>query len=244
MANNLKLDLQMADELNKLRQRVAELEAKETELERAEKELRESQRSLSTLISNLPGIAYRCRNDQQWTMEFISLGCLDLTGYSVDELTGNHKTSFNEIIIPEDREAVRETVTQAITVRQPFKMNYRITTKDGGNKWVWEQGRGVFLEDGTLAALEGFITDITERKKVEEALAFEQTLMLALMDNIPDAFYFKDLQSRFIRVSKATAVKHGLESPQQMIGKTDFDFFVKESAQLKYDEEQEIVRTV
>ena len=85
--------------------------------------------------------------------------------------------------------------------------------------------------------------DITERKQAEEALAQEQSLMRALMDSVTDQIYFKDLQSRFVRISKSQADRFGLSDPTQAAGKTDFDFFTEEHARPAYEDEQEIIRT-
>ncbi len=131
--------------------------------------LRESQRTLSTLMSNLPGMAYRCRNDRDRTMEFVSDGCSGLTGYSPDDLVGNRQVSYAQLIHPDDKEYFWSEIQDALTEKIPFRLTYRIKSLSG-TKWVWEQGRGVFSSDGELMALEGFITDITERMLAEEAL--------------------------------------------------------------------------
>jgi PAS domain S-box-containing protein len=85
--------------------------------------------------------------------------------------------------------------------------------------------------------------DITERRIVEEKLAQEQYLMSSLMDTLPDYIYFKDTESRFIRINKNLAQSFGLNDPSQAIGKTDFDFFTNEHAQQAYRDEQTIIRT-
>jgi len=85
--------------------------------------------------------------------------------------------------------------------------------------------------------------DITERKRSEEALIHEQDLMAALMDNIPDHIYFKDLESRFFRNNRAHLLSFGLHDADLLNGKSDFDFFVHEVAQRQYEDEQEIIRT-
>jgi PAS domain S-box-containing protein len=85
--------------------------------------------------------------------------------------------------------------------------------------------------------------DINENKQVEETLSFEQYLMHALMDNIPIQIYFKDRDSRFIRIDKGSAMSFGLSDPRQAIGKTDFDFFTHEHAQQAFDDEQNIILT-
>jgi len=127
----------------------------------------ETQKQFAALLGNLPGIVYRCRNDEHWTMEFISKGCHDLTGYLPDDVILNKAVSFNSIIFPEDRDHVRRSILENIRLSQPFTIEYRITKADGKIRWVWENGRGVFDGRDTLLYLEGFITDITEQKHSE-----------------------------------------------------------------------------
>lgn len=134
----------------------------------AEGELRESQRALGTLMDNLPGMAYRCRNDKHWTMEFVSEGARALTGYTAAELVANRTVAYGKLIRPEDRQAVLQQVQDALNARSSFRIVYRIRPAAGPEKWVWEQGCGVFSGDGQLEALEGFITDITEARRAEE----------------------------------------------------------------------------
>jgi PAS domain S-box-containing protein len=134
----------------------------------AEQELAESQRTLSTLLSNLPGMAYRCRYDSLWTMEFVSEGASELTGYSPSDLILNHKVAYGNLILPEDRDHVWERVQAAIEKQESYRMIYRIETANKEIRWVWEQGRGIFDVKGELTALEGFITDISERIRAEE----------------------------------------------------------------------------
>ncbi|MGQ9631470.1 MAG: PAS domain-containing protein [bacterium] len=97
------------------------------------------------------------------------------------------------------------------------------------------------------AALEGasknLQDEIAERKRAEEALAWEQYLLHTLLDNIPDHVYFKDTESRFVRISRALAHWFGLSDPAQALGKTDFDFFTEEHARQAYEDEQRIIRT-
>ncbi|MBA2606038.1 MAG: GAF domain-containing protein, partial [Acidobacteria bacterium] len=134
---------------------------------RVEEALQENERVTSTLLNNLPGMVYRCLNDEHWTMEFLSNGCPDLTGYLPGEIIGNNVISFQQIIHPDDRISVRSNVQATLREKKSFQLTYRIRTKEGNEKWVWEQGQGVFSAEGELLALEGFITDITERKRAE-----------------------------------------------------------------------------
>jgi PAS domain S-box-containing protein len=139
------------------------------EHKQAQEALQESQRRLTTLIGNLPGMAYRCRNDANWTMEFVSEGALELTGYPSGDLVDNEKTAFGELIHPDDRKAVWDEVQAALREDRPFQLTYRIVTPQGV-KWVWEQGQGVSTPRGEIVALEGFATDITERVTAQRNL--------------------------------------------------------------------------
>ncbi len=134
-----------------------------------EKALRESQRRLMTLFSNLPGMAYRCRNDQDWTMEFVSQGCYLLTGYQPEDLIGSKHRTYTEIIHPDDRQMVYEKVNAEIATGNSFELTYRIITATGKEKWVWEKGQAVPAEDGSVM-LEGFINDVSDRVRAENAL--------------------------------------------------------------------------
>lgn len=139
-----------------------------TERKRAEVELAESKRSLETLMGNLPGMVYRCRNDRDWTMEYVSEGALAFTGHQPADLVGNAKVAYNDLIHPDDQATVWHDVQKAVAARKKFTLNYRIRRADGRERWAWEQGQGVFSPAGELLALEGFITDVTDSRLLEE----------------------------------------------------------------------------
>jgi PAS domain S-box-containing protein len=145
-----------------------------TDRKRAEEALRESQRALSTLMSNLPGMAYRFRNDPDRSMEFVSEGCYKLAGYYPEDFIETKQISIAKLTHPDDRDILWNAVQVALEENRPYQLTYRITSKDGELKWVWEQGLGVFSDSGELIALEGLITDISEQKRSEEALVRSQ----------------------------------------------------------------------
>ena len=152
---------------------IAELISRAIEIDRSkEKEavFKESQRFLSTLISNLPGYVYRCSSrDNQWFVEFASEGIYELTGYRAEEmLKDSHK--YSSLVHIDDKNAQADVVLDALKNKKPYQITYRIITAAGVQKWVWEQGRGVYSSDGNLVATEGFITDITGKKQVEDEL--------------------------------------------------------------------------
>ncbi|MBA3533161.1 MAG: response regulator [Ardenticatenales bacterium] len=136
----------------------------------AERELRESQRLLSTLMSHLPGMAYRGKPTMQRTMTFLSQGAVNLTGYLPAELVGPGAQPYGDLVHAEDRAAMWQSIQEAMASRQPFQATYRLRTAEGSEKCGWEQGQGVFAATGECLALEGFVVDITERKQHEEAL--------------------------------------------------------------------------
>jgi diguanylate cyclase (GGDEF)-like protein/PAS domain S-box-containing protein len=132
--------------------------------------LQESERSKSVLLSNLPGMAYRCKLDRNWTMEFVSDGCLPLTGYSSDDLIMNKLLAFNDLIVPEYREQLWDSWQKAVHDHLPVRSEYRIMTADNKEKWVLEQGVPVFDKHDEIQALEGIIVDISELKQIEQQM--------------------------------------------------------------------------
>jgi PAS domain S-box-containing protein len=134
-----------------------------------EADLRERERFLSTLVSNLPGVAYRRRNAPGWPMEYISQGCLELTGYPPERFLSG-ALSYSDIVHPEDHARVYAEVDAAIAAGRSFHAEYRIRRADGREVWVWSKGRGIFDADGALIAREGFIGDITERVRAQHEL--------------------------------------------------------------------------
>ncbi len=141
-----------------------------SERKQAMEALKESQRQIATLLGNLQGMAYRCLNDKNWTMEYVSEGGVELTGFNPEDLICNNKISYNQLIHPDDQEMVWNKIQKALRKNQSFKLSYRINTKDKKEKWVFEQGIGIYSSDGKLIALEGFITNITERKHAEQEI--------------------------------------------------------------------------
>ncbi|MGQ9695096.1 MAG: PAS domain-containing protein, partial [Thermodesulfobacteriota bacterium] len=131
---------------------------------------KEAQRRLASLMNILPGTFYRCQIDKKWTMEFLSPSCEKLTGYEPEELIENKKIAFGDIIHPQDLGSGWEKIQEAIKQKKPFQHTYRIITKEGRLKWVWEQGNAVYSPQGEPIALEGIITDVTDFKLNEEAI--------------------------------------------------------------------------
>lgn len=159
-----------------------------TEKIKVEKHLRESELTMSNLISNLPGLVYRCALDENYTMKFMSEACFRITGYHPEDFIQSKIISFNDLILPEYRIPIREKWQKVLQDRSVFEEEYPIKTVSGEIKWVWERGRCVFNEDIEIQYLEGYIEDITNRKLAEKELrklsrAIEQNPVSVVITN-------------------------------------------------------------
>jgi PAS domain S-box-containing protein len=152
--------------------------------------------------------------------------------------------AWTAAIHPEDRSRVHEAWDACLQGRAPrFEAEYRIVRPDGSIRWVLDGGMPVRNTAGEIVRLSGVARDITERKQIETALAYERDLLRTLLDQSPDHIYFKDAQSRFIKTGQAIARVFGVATPEELAGKTDFDFFTEAHARATFEDEQEIIRT-
>ncbi|MCG3113272.1 MAG: PAS domain S-box protein [Candidatus Manganitrophus sp. SB1] len=198
-----------------------------TERKRTGEALRESQRTLATLMSSLPGAAYRCRNDKNWTLEFISEGSHSLTGYFPSDFTEG-KISFGQLIHPDDQKAVWNDVQTALQGKRPYQLTYRIRTLLEEEKWVWEKGQGIFSPAGELLFLEGFVTDITERKRAEESLQEREERLRAIIENEPECIKLVDRAGNLLDMNPAGLRMIEADSLEQVEGQCIFRLAVVE----------------
>jgi PAS domain S-box-containing protein len=157
------------------------------ERQRIEQESIEVRRKLETLMGNLPGMAYRCRNDRDYTMEFVSRGAFELTGYKPEELINNARIAFNDLIVRDYQNYLWEKWQEVISSNSIFTDEYQITTASGEIKWVWEQGCGIYNQSGEVVAIEGLIIDITSRKEAAARLIESELRFRKLFEDSDDA---------------------------------------------------------
>ncbi len=142
-----------------------------TEQVEMENQLQEAQRTLASLLTNMPGMVYRCDNNQARTMQFISPSCEELTGYPSKSFVEDREVSYgHDLIHPEDRERVWQEMQTALNDRRPVQLSYRLKLSDGSLKWVWEQSCGVFSPSGEILACEGYVVDMTQQRALEAQL--------------------------------------------------------------------------
>ncbi|HEY3862416.1 MAG TPA: PAS domain-containing sensor histidine kinase [Verrucomicrobiae bacterium] len=130
-----------------------------------------------------------------------------------------------------------------IKTGQPIEADERYVEEDGRERYLHAIKGPLFDADGSVIGTQGLLLDITERKRAEAQLANERDLLGALLNCSPDAIYFKDLESRFVRCSAAMAPLCKLKSADEMIGRCDADFCLEEHARLALEDEQEIIRS-
>ncbi|NQU84522.1 MAG: PAS domain S-box protein [Mariniphaga sp.] len=169
-AEKFQLDKKVKKKTKELRENNEKLNLEITKRKQVEEVLHNRERTYETLLNNLPGFTYRCKNDKNWTMDYISAGCENVTAYTYDDFLNNKNIAFNDIIDADYQEKVWAKWQKALKDKTSFEYEYPIFTKDKKLRWVWERGCGIFSDDGELLYLEGFITDITERKLTEEKL--------------------------------------------------------------------------
>lgn len=176
------------------------------------------------LIDNYPGMVYRCKADAEWTIEYVSPCCRDFLGYEPGDLAGGHHILFTDIIHPDDGDKAVEKIRRLISEKKIFQVEYRIKTGSGREKWVMDHGCGLYSPDGQLLGLQGFISDIENRKRYENEYrmseAFNQTLISSA--GVGVIVYDKNLR---IKVwNKFMEDLTGLPVPE-VVGKPALDMF-------------------
>jgi PAS domain S-box-containing protein len=182
-----------------------------SERKQVEEALRESRERLDNIIANSPVTTYRCANDENWTMEFISAGIKRITGYAAEDFYNNRIRSFASIIHPDDRESVADVVASGLARKEHYEMDYRLVAADGSVRWVHEQGRGVFTPEGELFCLDGALFDITTQREAEEAIKLNAERMEAMLQlsQMVDASQQEVFQFAFEAAVRLTRSKLG-----------------------------------
>ncbi len=197
------------DELeNRVHQRTSELEDAVTRLQseakvrqQAEETLRHSEQRVRTLVTNIPGMLYRCDPLYPWRMGYLSDGASTLTGYPNEDILDGNTLDYGEIVLADDHENLARVVAEAIAAHGSFACEYRICRADETVRWVHECGRAAYDEHDNPLWLDGVIMDITDRKRVEETLRENEAKYRSLVESIPDVVWTIDSTGRTIFIS-------------------------------------------
>jgi PAS domain S-box-containing protein len=210
-----------------------------TERRHAEMMLRESEERFRKIFEENPvGIVL---SDAQSRITSVNPMFTAILGYTQDEIVGR---TFKEITFPEDIVENENLLNKLIKSAIPFfSLQKRYIHKNGEIIWTNLTVTALRDENGKLISILAMLEDISAKKRAEEAFLNEHYLLQTLMENIPDSVYFKDMESHFIRANLATAKKFGLNSVDELLGKSDEDFFIPEIAAKGLAEEKKIIES-
>jgi two-component system, sensor histidine kinase and response regulator len=168
LTEQFRINAELARANEALKDEVALRNRTEEALRHSEAALRENERQLNSFLSELPGLAFRCLFNEDWTALYAA-GRSPIAGIEAEDLaTGRIK--YSDILHPEDAEPCARAVAEALARREPFENEHRIFDRQGQVKWILSRGHGIFAEDGSLRFIEGLNIDITEQKTCEEEL--------------------------------------------------------------------------
>jgi len=211
-----------------------------TDKHRTEQELQRERDLLHTLLDTIPDRIYF--KDEQSRFLRVSRAMLDLFGGKTpSEVIG--MTDFHFFGEAHARQAYEDEQRIIRTGRPVIDLVEREDLPDGATRWALTTKMPMRNSDGRVIGTFGVSRDITQMKEAEAELRHERDLLHTLLDNSPDRIYFKDRESRFLRVSRALLLRHKVRDASEIIGKTDFDLFTEEHARQAYEDEQRIVRT-
>ncbi|WP_373018743.1 PAS domain S-box protein [Thiomicrorhabdus sp.] len=196
----------------------------------AEQKLKESELAYRTLTQNLPGLVYRVFVRENYHMEFYNDLPLQMTGYSVEELTNGEVCSIDPLIVDEDRPTVLNLVEKSIIEKSPFTVEYRLKQKTGEIRWMQEKGMPVFGEDGKLLYIDGVIFDITDSKKTQESLRQSEEKFRTLLESTSDWIWEINRQGIYTYVSPQVESLLGY-TPQEVLGKSPLEFMPPQEAE-------------
>ncbi|MFZ3105805.1 MAG: GGDEF domain-containing protein, partial [Candidatus Hydromicrobium sp.] len=194
---------------------------------------------LQALIDNIPDNIYIKDSKNRFVM--LNKTMADFLGKEAKDFIG--KTDFD--FFPKEK-SIEYSKDENLVMKngKPIIDKMEKVIESGKEFWFSTSKIPWYDRNGNIIGTMGISRDVTKRKKFEESLlGREKSFFNALMNNITDSIFFKDPSSRFVRINRACAIKHGIENPEEVIGKTDFDFFSEEHAKQAFEDEQKVIKT-
>jgi PAS domain S-box-containing protein len=209
-----------------------------TDRKEAEEKLRTSELLYHSLVEELPQNILR--KDKNERFIFANSRFCETVGVTQAALMG--KTDF-DLFPPELALKYQADDQRVMTDGQSVRQTERNVTPDGTVHWVEVIKTPLKDAHGVITGIQGIFWDVTEGKRLEDALAYERDLLQALLDHSPDVIFFKDPQSRFVKVGRSAARWFNVADETALVGKTVFDLWTEERARTIHSEEQEMLRT-
>lgn len=173
------------------------------------------------LLDNLPGMAYQCRNTRDCPMLLVSNGSTELCGHTPAALLGG-QPCWGDLIHPEDREAVWQSVQDAIQRETRFEIQYRLATPDKRYKWVSEMGCALEPDEhGRL--IEGFVTDISPLREKEAELERSRAFATAIVESVAEGIMLIDAKFQIESLNRAAKRMFGVAG-DKAVGKSVSNF--------------------
>ena len=195
------------------------------------------QNKFDVLVHTIPDGLILLKDEQ---IKYSNKNFADMLGYSINEIT---ELGLREVIAPNDLERVLERSKKRLR-GETVPTQYEIELIHKDNKTIIPVSVSVgVIGSGTEKFQFVIVRDISDKIEIENKFVRELQLQQYFMDYLPDSIYFKDIDSRFIKANKATLTKMGLSSFDDLLGKTDFDIFCDEHAQLAKKDEEEIIKS-
>jgi len=169
------------------------------------------------------------RLDGSWHFNFVSKGIENLFEVTQEDACRDADI-MTRCIIDEDRPSFHESVDYAVQKLLPWNHEHRIRTSSGALKWIRGMALPRRLPDGSTL-WNGILSDITERKQAEDDIRRDKALLRCLIDSVGDLIFIKDMNGVYQACNKASEEFIGLPECEQ-IGKTDFDFFDRDVAEV------------
>src|SRR5690606_20141345 len=167
---------------------------------KAHDKLRDTERRFRLLAENVPGVIYLCRNDEDYSMIYLNDKVFEVTGYTKEEFLSG-KVHFGQLLHPDDQDRVVQSINEALKENRNYRIEYRLRDRNGDWRWIEDHGGGVY--EGEEAWLEGFLHDITNRKKAEEELLRMSSENLHVFNNTLSLNAVASFEGKFIKLNPA-----------------------------------------
>jgi PAS domain S-box-containing protein len=227
--------VELEKQLKEQAQNLESLVAKRTQ------QLIASKARFEKLVANVPGAIYQFKLDANGNFSFpyISSDCEEILGYTSQLIMQNSELVLS-LIYPEDLSSFEESVAKSAQTLQPKHWEGRIITASGKTRWIQTASKPERQANGSIV-WDGVMIDISDRQQADRELKKSQQLLRMVFDTLPQRVFWKDTNFNYLGCNQKFAQDAGFNSPQEVIGKNDFDLSWQKSAHLYRADDQVIM---